>query len=147
MGKIAIVKLALVNGWQPKNCSGEADKYIKAPALRFTMLFDELASYPARRDKPDCITRLSVYKAEWPDLKALCAKYGPVQIVAVEQVPVIPVLEIDVLCQDAQTARALDDAWWAYTETSPHRPRSMEEALIWGEQFNPFPNIPRDWTC
>jgi hypothetical protein len=74
-------------------------------------------------------------------------KYGPVQIVAVEQVPVIPVLEIDVLCQDAQTARALDDAWWAYTETSPHRPRSMEEALIWGEQFNLFPNIPRDWTC
>ncbi|MET0530293.1 MAG: hypothetical protein ABW003_18490 [Microvirga sp.] len=60
--------------------------------------------------------------------------------------PIIPVLEIDVLCQDAQTARALDDAWCAYTETSPHRPRSTEEALVWGEQFNPFPNIPRDWT-
>jgi hypothetical protein len=47
--------------------------------------------------------------------------------------------------QDAQAARVLSDAWWTYTETSPHRPHSMEEALVWGEQFNPFPNIPRDW--
>jgi hypothetical protein len=109
------------------------------------MQFYEIDNHPAKRDSPHFIAKLSVYKAEWSDLKALCAKYGPVQIVAVEQVPIIPVLEVEVLCQDARTARALDDAWWTYTETSPHRPHSMEEALVWGEQFNPFPNIPRDW--
>jgi len=109
------------------------------------MRYSELNDHPAKRDNPHCIARLSVYEAEWHDLKAICAKYGPVQIIAAEQVPIIPVLEIEVLCRDAQTARALDDAWWACTETSPHRPRSMEEALVWGEQFNPYPDILHDW--
>jgi hypothetical protein len=109
--------------------------------------YNAFTEHPARRDNQHGIAWLSVYKDEWSDLKAICAKFGRVQIIGVEQVPVIPVLEIGVLCQDAQTARALDDAWWTYTETSPHRPHSMEEALAWGEQFNPFPNIPRDWTC
>jgi hypothetical protein len=105
----------------------------------------ELTDHPAKRDNPHCIARLSVYEAEWRDLKAICAQYGPVQIIAVEQVPIIPVLEVDVLCRDAQTARALDNAWIAFTETSPHRPHSKEEALVWGERHNPFLDIPRDW--
>ena len=104
-----------------------------------------LNEHPARRDNQHCIAWLSVYKDEWSDMKAICAKFGRVQIIAVEKVPIIPVLEIGVLCQDAQAARVLGDAWWTYTETSPHRPHSMEEALVWGEQFNPFPNTPRDW--
>jgi hypothetical protein len=105
----------------------------------------QIDNHPAKLNRPDCVATLSVYKAEWDDLKAIFAKHAPVQIISVEPVPIIPVFEIEVLCQDAQTARALDDAWWTYTETSPHRPHSMEEALIWGEQFNPYPNIPRDW--
>jgi hypothetical protein len=109
------------------------------------MRYHELDDHPAKRDNPHFIARLSVYKAEWSDMEAVCAKHGTVQIIAVEQVPIIPVLEIEVLCQDAQTARALDNAWMIYTETSPHRPRSMEAALIWGEQFNPFPDILHDW--
>lgn len=36
--------------------------------------------------------------------------------------------------QDAQTACALADAWRTYTETSPHRPHSAGEALVWGKQ-------------
>jgi hypothetical protein len=104
-----------------------------------------LNDHPARRDNPHCIARLSVYKAEWDDLKAICAKHAPVQIIGVEQVPTIPVLEIEVLCQDAQTASTLDDAWMTYTETSPHRPHSMEEARVWGERHNPSPYIAHDW--
>jgi hypothetical protein len=107
------------------------------------MRHDEFADHPARRVHLDCIARLSVYQAEWADMRATCAKYGPVQIIGVERVPIIPVFEIEILCQNAQAARALDDSWLTYTETSPHRPRSMEEALVWGEQFNPFPDIPR----
>src|SRR4051812_24190247 len=105
----------------------------------------QIAKHPAKRDNPHCIASLAVYQDEWRDMNFICAKHGPVQIIAVEQVPIIPVLEIDVLCQDAQTARALDDTWWTYTETSPHRPHSMEEALAWGEKFNPYPDIPLDW--
>ncbi|QRM28346.1 hypothetical protein [Microvirga sp. VF16] len=110
------------------------------------MRYHELNDHPARRDNQHCIARLSVYTAEWADLRAICEQHGPIQIIGVERVPIIPVFEIEVLCQDAQTARALDAAWMAYAETSPHRPRSMEEALIWGERFNPYPKIPRDWT-
>ena len=109
------------------------------------MRYHELLDHPTKSNKPDCVVNLSVYNAEWADMEAICAKHGPVQIITVEEVPIIPVFEIEVRCQDAQTARALDNAWIAYTETSPHRPHSMEEALVWGEQFNPFPNIPRDW--
>ncbi|MGO4527264.1 hypothetical protein AB4097_20705 [Microvirga sp. 2MCAF35] len=105
----------------------------------------ELTDHPAKRDKPDCVVNLSVYKSEWADMKAVCAEYGPVHIIGVKPVPIIPVLEIEVICRDARTAHALDNAWMFYTETSPHRPRSMEEALAWGEQYSPFPNIPRDW--
>jgi hypothetical protein len=107
----------------------------------------ELTDHPAKRNRPDCVVNLSVYQSEWADMEVICAKHGPVQIIAFEEVPIIPVLEIEVLCQNPQFARTLDNAWMAYTETSPHRPHSMEEALVWGEQFNPFPNIPRDWTC
>jgi hypothetical protein len=69
------------------------------------MRYHELNDHPARRDNQHCIARLSVYKDEWSDLKAICAKYGSLQIVAVEKVLIIPVLEIEVLCRDAQTAR------------------------------------------
>ena len=110
------------------------------------MRYHELDDHPAKRDNPQCIASLTGYREEWPDLQVICVKHGPVQIIAVEQMPIIPAFEIEVLCQDAQTARALESAWIAYTETSLHRPHSMEEALVWGEQFNPFPNIPRDWT-
>jgi hypothetical protein len=109
------------------------------------MRYHELDDHPAKRDNPHFIARLSVYKAEWADMEAICANHGPVQIITVEEVPIIPAFEIEVRCQDARTARALDNAWIAYTETSPHRPHSMEEALAWGEKFNPFPDISREW--
>jgi hypothetical protein len=109
------------------------------------MKFHEFAAHPAKRAVQHCIAKLSVYNAEWSNLKAICAKYGPIQIVAVEKVPIIPVFEIEGLCQDAQTARALDNAWLAYTQTNPHRPHSVDEALVWGKQFNPFPDIPHNW--
>jgi hypothetical protein len=111
-------------------------------------MFDfELDNYPANHSRPDCIAVLSVYPGEQADMQAIRAQHGPTQIIDARRVPIIPVKEVYVQCQDAQTARALDDAWWTFTETSPHRPHSMEEALVWGEQFNPFPYIPRDWTC
>jgi hypothetical protein len=111
------------------------------------MLDYEMDNHSANHSRPDFIAILSVYPGEWADMQAIRAKHGPIQIIGVEQVPIIPVLEIEVLCRDAQTARALEDAWMTYTETSPHRPHSMEEALVWGEQYNPFPDIPRDWRC
>jgi hypothetical protein len=109
------------------------------------MRYHEPADHPAKRNRPDCVVNLSVYQSEWAAMKAIFAKHGPVQIIAVEQVPIIPVFEIEVLCQSPQSACALDNAWMTYTETSPHRPHSMEEALAWGEQFNPIPNLPREW--
>ena len=104
-----------------------------------------LNDHPAKLGNSHCIASLTVYRDEWPDLQAICAKHGPVQIITVEEVPIIPVFEIEVRCQGVRTARALDNAWIAYTETSPHRPHSMEEALPWGEKFNPFPDISREW--
>lgn len=110
-------------------------------------MFDyEMENYPATHSRPDCIAILSVYPGEQADMQAIRAQHGPTQIIDGRRVPIIPVQEVYVQCQDAQTARALDDAWWTYAETSPHRPHGEEECLAWGAQFNPFPNIPRDWT-
>ena len=64
-------------------------------------------------------------------------------IIGAKKVPLIPAFEIEVLCRDAKTARALDQAWWHCGETSPHRPHGKDECLAWRAQFNPFPDIPR----
>jgi hypothetical protein len=90
-------------------------------------------------DEPDALV-------DFLEAEPLCKVYGPTFMVGVKRVPLIPAFEIEMLCRDAQTARALADAWWAYCKTSPHRPHGKEECLAWGEQYNPFPDIPRDWT-
>src|SRR4051794_39872656 len=110
------------------------------------MRYHEIATHPAKHNQPQCSARLSVFRGERSALDAICEKYGPTQIIGVEKVPMIPACEIEVLCRDAQTARALEDAWWRYGETSPHRPHGEKECMEWGKQFNPFPNIPKDWT-
>jgi hypothetical protein len=102
--------------------------------------------HPARRERPGDIANLYVFEAEMPDLEAMCEAHGPTVMVGVKKLSLIPAYEIAMLCRDTQAARALSTAWWDYCEMSPHRPHGKEECLAWGEQFNPFPNLPRDWT-
>jgi hypothetical protein len=102
--------------------------------------------HPAKRERPRDIASLFVRKPEWTDLRAICEAYGPIQIVGVEKVPLIPAFMVEVLCRDPDTAVALSLAWHTYCETSPHRPHGLGECLAWGEQYNPFPDIPREWT-
>ena len=98
----------------------------------------KFAAHPAKREKPHCIAKLSVYNAELSDMKVICAKYGPIQIVTVEKVPIIPVLEIEVLCRDAQTARALDDAWFLIGHNHhPPLSRLNGEHLLTPMDFRP----------
>lgn len=103
------------------------------------------APHPARRERPHCIAKLYVHKAEWSDMQAVCAEKGRTQIIDVTKVPIIPAFDVHVLCTDPDTARALTLAWLEYCDTSPHRPHGKDEAHAWGEQYNPFPDIPRDW--
>jgi hypothetical protein len=106
----------------------------------------ERTDHPSKRDKSHCIAWLCVFKAEWADMKAICDAHGSTQIVGVKKVPLIPVFEIEILCNDARTAHALGEAWWNFSDTSPHRPHGEDECMVWGEQFNPFPDLPREWT-
>jgi hypothetical protein len=102
--------------------------------------------HPAKHERPHSVVALYVHKAEWEDFSGICQDHGPTEIVGIRKVPIIPAFDVDVLCKDAGAAMRLTAAWGEFCETSPHRPHSKEEALAWGEQFNPFPDIPRDWT-
>jgi hypothetical protein len=106
----------------------------------------EHSRHPAKRERPHCIAKLFVHKAEWTDMQAICAAKCSTQIIDVTKVPIIPAFEVHVLCSDPNTARALTMAWLEYCESSPHRPHGKDEALAWGEQYIPFPYISRDWT-
>jgi hypothetical protein len=111
------------------------------------MRYYEIAQpeHPAKRETPHQIASLYVHKAEWPDLKVICEAHGAT-LINVKPVPIIPTFVVEVLCPSAEAKMPLYDAWLAYCETSPHRPHTEEECESWGEQFNPFPDIPRDWT-
>lgn len=112
------------------------------------MRYHELAEpeHPTKRERPRDIASLSVYTGKWPDLTAIRYAHGRTEIVGIENVPVIPVVQVEVLCRDRETALALLLAWTGYGGTSPHRPHSNEETLAWGEKYNPCPGIPSDWT-
>ncbi len=112
------------------------------------MRYFELAEpeHPAKREKPHHIASLAVYQGEEADLKAIRDAHGPTQIVGTKKVPIIPVVQVEVLCKDPETAWALREAWWTFEETSPHRPHSREEADAWGAQYSPYRDIPPDWT-
>ena len=101
--------------------------------------------HPAKRESPHDIASLYVHNAEWADFRRVCAAHGATEIVAVRKMPIIPAHDIDVLCEDAETALALMVAWVEFCETSPHRPHSKEEALAWGERYRTEVDIPRDW--
>jgi hypothetical protein len=102
--------------------------------------------HPAKRERPRDIAALYVHKSEWDDFSRIRQDHGPTEIVGVRRVPIIPAFDVDVLCEDSAAARAVTIAWGEFCETSPHRPHGKEEALAWGEQFHPYPDIARDWT-
>ncbi len=101
--------------------------------------------HPAKRKRPYDIASLYVHTAEWADFRRICEAHGATEIVAVRRVPLIPAHDIDVLCENAETALALMVAWGEFCEISPYRPHNKEEALAWGERHGPEVNIPRDW--
>lgn len=74
------------------------------------MASHEFANHPGKRDRPNCVATLSVNQVEWAVMQVTSTKYAPVQIIGVERVPIIPAFEIEILCQTAQAARALDVA-------------------------------------
>jgi hypothetical protein len=103
--------------------------------------------HPAKRERPRDIAALYVHEAEWDDLRRICQDHGSTAIIGVRKVPIIPAFDVDVRCEDAETAMALSIAWGEFCEISPHRPRTAKEREEWGLKVLPeFANIPRDWT-
>jgi hypothetical protein len=101
--------------------------------------------HPAKSARPRYIASLYVHEPEWKDLDTIRSQHGVTEIVGVTPLPIIPAMQVEVLCQDSDTAFALMDAWSAYSETSPHRPHSQEVAIEWGKQFEPYGDIPPEW--
>jgi hypothetical protein len=111
------------------------------------MLYEtSLPIHPSKQERPRDIAKLFVFRAELDDMNSVCRDHGSAEIVGVTPLPIVPAFSIEVLCRDPETAFALREAWGAYCDASPHRPRNEEEELAWGEKCNPYPNIPRDWT-
>jgi hypothetical protein len=119
--------------------------------MRYRHLYYDYADYiplpehPAKSARPRDIASLYVHKAERQNLDAIRSQHGVTEIVGVTPLPIIPAMQVEVLCQDSDTAFALMDAWSAYSETSPHRPHSQGDAIEWGKQFRPYGHIPTDW--
>lgn len=103
--------------------------------------------HPAKRERPRDIAALYVHTAEWANFRKICEAHGATEIVAVRKAPIIPAMDVDVLCRDAETALTLMVAWGEFCETSPYRPRTEKEQEEWGLKVLPeFADIPRDWT-
>ena len=119
--------------------------------MRYRHLYYDYADYiplpehPAKSARPRDIASLYVHKAERQDLDAIRSQHGVTEIVGVTPLPIIPAMQVEVLCRDSDTAFALMGAWSAYSETSPHRPHSRDNAIKWGKQFEPYGDIPPDW--
>ena len=114
-------------------------------------IYDDYADYipvpehPSKSARPRDIASLYVHEPEWRDLDTIRSQHGMTEVIGVTPLPIIPAMQVEVLCRDSHTAFALMDAWAAYCETSPHRPHSQGDAIEWGKQFRPYGHIPTDW--
>jgi hypothetical protein len=82
--------------------------------------------HPDKRDRPHDVASLLVMEAEWPDLRAICVAQGAT-LIGVKPLPVIDAFDVEVLCPDPEQKLELYLAWFDYSKTSPHRPRSLED--------------------
>ena len=82
--------------------------------------------HPVKRERRCDVASLFVMKAEWPNLKAICVAHGAT-LIGVKHLPVINAFDVDVLCPNADRTMGLHLAWFDYSKTSPHRPRSWED--------------------
>ncbi len=114
-------------------------------------MYDDYADYipvpehPSKSARPRDIASLYVHEPEWRDLDTIRSQHGMTEIVCVQPLPIIPAAQVEILCQDSDTAFALMTDWAAYCETSPHRPHRKEEAVAWGNGYNLYSDLPSDW--
>jgi hypothetical protein len=119
--------------------------------MRYRDLHDTYQDYtpfpehPSKSARPRDIASLYVHEPERRDLDTIRSQHGVTEVIGVTPLPIIPAMQVEVLCRDSHTAFALMDAWAAYCETSPHRPHRQGDAIEWGKQFTPYGHIPTDW--
>jgi hypothetical protein len=119
--------------------------------MRYRDLHDTYQDYtpfpehPSKSARPRDIASLYVHEPERRDLDTIRSQHGVTEVIGVTPLPIIPAMQVEVLCRDSHTAFALMDAWAAYCETSPHRPHSQGDAIEWGKQFRPYGHIRTDW--
>ena len=82
--------------------------------------------HPDKRERPHDVASLLVMKAEWPDLKTICVAQGAT-LIGVKRLPLIDAFDVEVLCPGPEQKLELYLAWFDYSKTSPHRPRSWED--------------------